>query len=233
MERDPVCGMTVDPQKAAGKSEYRGNTYYFCSSHCLSRFKAEPEKFVRQEIAAPATAVPAVEYTCPMHPEVVQVGPGSCPKCGMALVPLLAPVPPAPEYTCPMHPEVRSDRPGNCPKCGMALVPVAAPEEDTTELRDMTRRFWVGAVLSTPLVFIAMAPYFGIGEPFGLAPHVRMYVEFVLSTPVVLWCGWPFFHKFWLSIKNRSPNMYTLIGLGVGMAYAYSLVAVLAPQLFP
>jgi Cu+-exporting ATPase len=142
--------------------------------------------------------------------------------------------PPAPackpvsvEYTCPMHPEVRSDAPGNCPKCGMALVPVAAAEEDHAELRAMTRRFWLSAVLSAPLAFIAMAPYFGVMHPFGLAPQVRALLEFALGTPVVLWGGWPFFRKFALSLRNRSPNMYTLIGLGVGVAYAYSVAGCL------
>src|SRR3989441_9280877 len=142
-------------------------------------------------------------------------------------------VPPAAEYTCPMHPEVLSATPGNCPKCGMALVPVAGAKEDNTELRDHTRRFWVSAVLSVPLLLIAMAPMFGVIQPLGLPPLARGYLEFALATPVVLWGGWPFFHKFWLSLKNRSPNMYTLIGLGVGLAYVFSVTAVLAPALFP
>jgi len=129
-----------------------------------------------------------------------------------------------------MHPEVRSNRPGNCPKCGMALVPVLGAQEDNAELRDHTRRFWVSAVLSVPLVFIAMAPHLGI---HGLAPKARGIAEFLLATPVVLWGGWPFFHKFALSLKNRSPNMYTLIGLGVGLAYIYSVLAVFAPGVFP
>jgi len=137
------------------------------------------------------------------------------------------------QYTCPMHPEIVQNGPGSCPKCGMALVPVAGAPEDNAELRDMTRRFWVSAVLSAPLLFIAMAPYFGIMEPFGLAPRARAYLEFVLGSPVVLWGGWPFFHKFWLSLRNKSPNMYTLIGLGVALAYVYSLFAVFAPGLFP
>ena len=137
------------------------------------------------------------------------------------------------QYTCPMHPEVRSDKPGNCPKCGMALVPVAGTEEDDAELRDMTRRFWVGAIVTIPLLAIAMPVYFGVPEPFGIAPDIRVWLEFVLGTPVVLWVGAPFFRKFALSLKNRSPNMYTLIGLGVGVAYAFSVVAVLAPGIFP
>ena len=167
-----------------------------------------------------------------MHLEIQQAGPGSCPKCGMTLVPLL-PAKAATEYTCPMHPEVRSPKPGNCPKCGMTLVPVAGTKEDDSELRNMARRFWVSAVLTAPLAVIAMAPYFGIKEPLGLAEHVRMYVELALGTPVVLWGGWPFFRKFALSIRNRSPNMYTLIGLGVALAWLFSLVAVFAPNLFP
>jgi P-type Cu+ transporter len=194
-KKDPVCGMTVDPAKAAGKHQHKDKAYYFCSKGCLEKFKADPERYLAPP---PAKQEPAKgQYTCPMHPEIVQNGPGSCPKCGMALVPL------------------------------------AGAQEDDSELRDMTRRFWLSAVLSAPLLFIAMAPYFGITQPFGLSPVVRSYFEFALGTPVVLWGGWPFFHKFWLSLKNRSPNMYTLIGLGVALAYVYSLFAVFAPGLFP
>jgi len=230
-KKDPVCGMKVDPAKAAGKHEHKGKTYYFCSNGCLAKFKADPEKYLTG--AASPLAKKGTQYTCPMHPEIVQNGPGSCPKCGMALVPMLPTVPVATEWTCPMHPEIRSPKPGSCPKCGMALVPVGGAQEDDTELRDMTRRFWVSAVLSVPLVFLAMGPMLGIAHPLGVGPQTRGYLEFLLGTPVVLWGGWPFFHKFWLSLKNRSPNMYTLIGLGVALAYIYSLVAVLAPGLFP
>jgi P-type Cu+ transporter len=251
MALDPVCGMTVDPAKAAGEFDYKGTKYYFCSKHCVHSFQSDPERFVSKKASAAHThhaAVPVqgigrkappkpaprgATYTCPMHPEIVQDGPGSCPKCGMALVPMVPAALVAAEYTCPMHPEVRSPKPGNCPKCGMALVPIAGAEEDKTELRDMTRRFWLSAVLSAPLVVLAMAPYFGFAEPFGLAPRIRSFLEFVLGTPVVLWGGWPFFHKFWLSLKNRNPNMYTLIGLGVALAYVYSVVAVFAPGFFP
>jgi len=167
-----------------------------------------------------------------MHPEIQQQGPGSCPKCGMALVPVVSATAVV-EYTCPMHPEIRSPKPGNCPKCGMALVPVAGAKEDDSELRSMTRRFWVSAVLTAPLAVIAMAPYFGVMEPFGIPMRIRMYVELALGTPVVLWGGWPFFRKFALSLKNRNPNMYTLIGLGVALAWIFSLAAVFAPGLFP
>jgi Cu+-exporting ATPase len=231
MRKDPVCGMRVDPAKAAGKHEHNGKTYFFCSKGCLDKFKAHPENYLG---ATPAPAAkPGTQYTCPMHPEIVQDGPGSCPKCGMALVPMLPAVPAPAEWTCPMHPEIRSPKPGSCPKCGMALVPVGGAQEDDTELRDMTRRFWVSAVLSLPLVFLAMGPMFGLAHPLGLSPNVRGYVEFALGTPVVLWGGWPFFHKFGLSLKNKSPNMYTLIGLGVGLAYIYSLFALFAPAFFP
>jgi Cu+-exporting ATPase len=235
MAFDPVCGMQVDPAKAAGSFDYQGKTYFFCSPHCAAKFESDPAKYVvaQQEARAAKPSPVAGKYTCPMHPEIVQDGPGSCPKCGMALVPMLPVAPPAAEYTCPMHPEVRSDRPGSCPKCGMALVPVAGAEEESAELRDMTRRFRVSAVLSAPLVVLAMAPYFGFAEPFGLAPKIRAYLEFALGTPVILWGGWPFFRKFALSVRNRSPNMYTLIGLGVALAYLFSLAAVFAPGLFP
>ncbi len=199
MALDPVCGMTVDPAKAAGHFDYKGKTYHFCSQHCLHSFKADPGKFLKQ-VPVQKTGKPfqqaaktGVKYTCPMHPEIVQIGPGSCPKCGMALVPMEAGV------------------------------------EDDSELRDMTRRLWVSAVLSAPLLLIAMAPMLGFSTQFKYSG----YVELLLATPVVWWGGWPFFHKFWLSLKNRSPNMYTLIGLGVGLAYVYSVVAVAAPGLFP
>ncbi|HLE65575.1 MAG TPA: heavy metal translocating P-type ATPase, partial [Burkholderiales bacterium] len=198
MAIDPVCGMTVDPAKAAGSAAYGGETYHFCSQHCLESFKADPAKYLAK----------------------------SAPKAG-------AVAPQAGQYTCPMHPEIVQDKPGSCPKCGMALVPVAGAVEDDAELRDMTRRFRGSAVLSAPLLFIAMAPYFGVATPLGLAPHTRMYIEFALGTPVVLWGGWPFFVKFARSVANRSPNMYTLIGLGVGLAYLFSLAAVFAPGLFP
>jgi Cu+-exporting ATPase len=138
------------------------------------------------------------------------------------------------QYTCPMHPQIIRDAPGSCPICGMALVPVAGTgEADDRELRDLTRRFWIGTVLSIPLVFLAMAPMAGIMEPLGLSPRARGWVEFVLGSPVVLWVGGPILRKFWLSVSGWALNMYTLIGLGVGLAYLYSLAAVLAPGIFP
>jgi len=173
-------------------------------------------------------------YTCPMHPEVVTDSPGSCPKCGMALIPMPGLAARAAEYTCPMHPEIRSPQSGSCPKCGMALVPIAgAGEADNSELRDLTHRLWFGVALSVPLVVLAMSPMIGIHELFGLKPQTRGWIEFALGTPVVLWVGWPILSKFWLSLIHRSLNMYTLIGIGVGLAYVFSLAAVFFPSLFP
>jgi Cu+-exporting ATPase len=196
---DPVCGMAVDPKSASGSAEHSGTKYYFCSKHCLNQFTADPDKYLNKAAApAPPASQKGAQYTCPMHPEVIRDGPGSCPICGMALVPIAG--------------------------TGVA---------DDSELRDLTRRFWVGVVLSLPLVMLAMAPMTGIHEPFGLAPRPRGWVEFLLGTPVVLWVGAPILHKFWLSLTHRALNMYTLIGLGVALAYLFSLAAVFAPGLFP
>ena len=232
---DPVCGMHVDPQNAAGFLEHEGTRYYFCCNGCRTKFQADPAKYLSKSAQPAPSAVPRSQgtYICPMCPGVRQEGPGACPMCGMALEPMIPAAPAAAGYTCPMHPEVRSPTPGNCPKCGMALVPAEGAAEENVELRNLTRRFWVSAALSAPLAVIAMAPYFGLAQPFGLPAFGRMYLEFALGTPVVLWGGWPFFHKFAVSVANRSPNMYTLIGLGVGLAYVFSVAAVVAPGLFP
>ena len=184
-----------------------------------------------------APAVSGTRYTCPMHAEIVRDAPGSCPKCGMTLIPILqvaTPATPAAEYTCPMHPEILRPQPGSCPKCGMALVPVAGTgEADDSELRDLTRRLWAGVALSIPLVVLAMSPMIGFHDLFGLQPRARGWIEFALGTPVVLWVGWPILSKFWFSLSHRALNMYTLIGLGVGLAYLFSLAAVLMPGWFP
>ncbi len=186
-----------------------------------------------------AAASPA--YVCPMCPEVREAKPGACPSCGMALE---AEVPVAAmrtEYTCPMHPEIVRPQPGSCPICGMALEPrtVTATAEENPELRDMARRFWVSLVLTAPLFVMAMAPMIWHGLKVSLDLYINRLlinlprVEFLLATPVVLWGGWPFFQRFWTSLVNRSPNMFTLIGMGTGVAYGYSVVATLAPQIFP
>lgn len=190
--------------------------------------------------SATAATLPAaaraggIRYTCPMHPEIVSATPGSCPKCGMTLTPIRDATPRAAEYTCPMHSEIRSPQPGSCPKCGMALVPIAGTgEANDSELRDLTHRLWFGVALSIPLVVLAMSPMVGLHDLFGLQPRLRGWIEFVLGTPVVWWVGWPILRKFWLSIVHRALNMYTLIGLGVGLAYLFSLAAVLMPGWFP
>src|SRR5437899_11160604 len=217
--KDPVCGMMVVPQKAAAKVEHSGKTYYFCSTKCSERFSHAPEKFLSvsesvktdhlgqrlasqehgemlQVAAAHAEDKKKIRYTCPMHPQIVQIGPGSCPICGMALDPL------------DVFAEVEAD-----------------PEYDSMRLR-----FWISAALSLPLLLFSMA-----GESLGLhlAPPVRNAIEFFLATPVVLWGGWPFYQRFWSSLVNRSPNMFTLIGLGTGAAYLDSVAATFFPQIFP
>jgi Cu+-exporting ATPase len=175
-------------------------------------------------------------YVCPMHPEVQQEHPGDCPKCGMALE-LLTPIvaPKNTKYTCPMHPEIIQDEPGDCPKCGMALEPMLVDvDEENHELTDMTRRFWVSLVFAFPVFVSAMGSEFwpGIFSQF-IEAHSRQWLELILATPVVFWSGWPFFVKAWSSIKTRHLNMFTLIALGVGVAWTYSVVAVLLPDLFP
>jgi len=234
---DPVCGMTISPADAVGHVDYRGQTYYFCADSCLEQFKEDPERFLNPDrVAAPATpADMAREYTCPMDPEVRQLGPGACPKCGMALEPVdVAPLSRT-EWTCPMHPEVVRDAPGACPICGMALEPrVVVLEESNPELDDMTRRFWWSAAITAPMLAMMISEFLP-GQPLQHAvPHGWMnWTQLALATPVVLWGGWPFFVRGWASVVNRHLNMFTLIALGVGAAYAYSVVATLAPGWFP
>ena len=235
--KDPVCGMEVEPETAAGSHAYKGQTYYFCHPSCLERFRAEPEKFLSPAIKPEEPSVVAgALYTCPMDPEVSQVGPGACPKCGMALEPMTVVAPTMKtDYVCPMHPEVVQSEPGSCPVCGMALEPrVVTLEEVNPELVDMTRRFWTGAALSIPLFFLTMVDLIP-GQPLQspLSPRLQGWIELLLATPVVLWGGAPFFQRGWASIVNRSLNMFTLIAIGTGMAYGYSLVATLAPGVFP
>ncbi|OGS90533.1 MAG: copper-translocating P-type ATPase [Gallionellales bacterium GWA2_59_43] len=234
---DPVCGMTVKAE-SPHRCEYRGIEYRFCSAKCLTKFQASPETYLEPRPAEHQVAKPGVMYTCPMHPEIRQPAPGSCPKCGMALEPESPPVPGAVEYTCPMHPEVVRNEPGSCPICGMALEPRNAPVEDSAELRDMTRRFWVSAALALPVFVIAM----GTDLFLQAMPQVKswpvsmtalQWLEFALATPAVLWGGWPIFQRGWASLVNRSLNMFTLIALGVGVAWSYSVVAMLLPGIFP
>jgi Cu+-exporting ATPase len=197
--RDPVCGMTVDPQTAKHHAQHAGRAYHFCSAGCREKFVVAPQRYlgaaaeVRDEHAPPGTI-----YTCPMHPEVQQVGPGSCPKCGMALEPMLP-----------------------------------AGDESDAELRSVRRRFRIAVVLALPLLLVAMVPHL-TGMHFGATgAHVLRWVELLLAAPLVLWLGRDYYRRGWLGVRNRSPNMYTLIGLGVLVAFAYSLVAMFAPALFP
>jgi P-type Cu+ transporter len=236
MPIDPVCGMEVDEESAAGKYEYKGAIYLFCNPHCLDVFKENPEKFLNPAPEA-ADAPRGAAYVCPMDPAVREERPGPCPKCGMALEPL-APAAPATrtEYVCPMHPEIVRDAPGSCPICGMALEPrtVTLEAEANPELTDMTRRFWIAVALTAPIFIFAMADMIP-GRPVAdlFAPRMLNWLQLLLATPVVLWCGWPFFERGWVSIRNRSPNMFTLIAMGVGTAYAYSVAATLFPDAFP
>jgi Cu+-exporting ATPase len=265
---DPVCGMQVDPAKAAGTVEHDGETYYFCSPSCERKFAADPAKYLnndrqgqapglRSQIQAapkhscchsePASHSQDVQggsprgvkakYVCPMCPGVESDVPAACPKCGMALEPAL-PAGAAKKtiYTCPMHPQIEQDTPGSCPICGMALEPksiISQPEEENHELRDMTRRFWIAAPLSIPVLILAMGPMLGLPIHRWLGSTLARWLEFLLTTPVVLYAGWPLLVRGAKSVISRHLNMFTLIGLGVSVAYVYSVVATIAPGLFP
>jgi len=245
--KDPVCGMEVAPESAFGEQSYDGRKYYFCSASCMGKFRADPKKFVigspavsshpSQPVTNKTGTAGRGDFTCPMHPEVRQKSPGSCPKCGMALEPVVPAQPQSKtEYTCPMHPEVMRTEPGSCPICGMALEPrtVTAGEEDDSELKDMTRRFWVGVMLTIPVLASAMGVYLPGNPMEQIAPHSTwVWFELILTTPVVLWAGSFFFVRGWQSVVNRSLNMFTLIALGVGVAYLYSVVATAFPNIFP
>ncbi len=237
--KDPVCGMTVDPAHAAGSVEHADKTYFFCSQHCKQRFSANPNDYLKppstKNQAAIAGSSQAV-WVCPMDPEVHQFRPGPCPKCGMALERETPLDHTRTEYTCPMHPEIVRTAPGTCPICGMALEPrtASAEEEENPELKDMRRRFWTSLALTTPLLIAAMGEMIP-GWPLKriLSAQLLSWIELAIATPVVLWGGWPFFVRGWQSIVNRSLNMFTLIALGTGVAYAYSVVATVFPQIFP
>jgi Cu+-exporting ATPase len=202
---DPVCGMIVDPATTAHRHEFADSTYYFCSARCLDKFKSEPGRYTGPTAGAATDSARSGSHT---------------PGAGTI-------------WTCPMHPEIRRDAPGSCPICGMALEPLEPTLEEgpNPELIDMTRRFRVATVFSIPLVGLTLG-----AEAFGLEllpMKVSMWVQLALASPVVLWSGWPFFARFWASLRSRHLNMFTLIGLGVGVAYGYSLVATLAPGVFP
>jgi len=193
---DPVCGMTVDPHTAKYRAEHHGHTYYFCAAGCRTKFVADPQKYLGER--EPEPVIEGAVYTCPMHPEIRQIGPGSCPICGMAL-----------------EPEVATADTGPNP-----------------ELADMTRRFWIGLALTVPVFVLEMGGHFTPLHALISAPW-SSWIQLALTTPVVLWAGWPFFERGWQSLKTRNLNMFTLIAMGTGVAYVYSVVAVLAPGLFP
>ncbi|PZQ83303.1 MAG: haloacid dehalogenase [Ancylobacter novellus] len=198
MAKDPVCGMDVDPHTATLKADHKGITYYFCAPGCRSKFIANPDKYLGDK--APAEPVPeGTEYTCPMHPEIRQIGPGSCPICGMALEPSLVSLDDGPNH----------------------------------ELIDMTRRFWVGLALALPVFALEMGAHLVPALHHAVPPGVSNWIQLVLATPVVLWAGWPFFVRGGQSLVTRNLNMFTLIAIGTGVAYLYSLIAVLAPGIFP
>ncbi len=201
---DPVCGMDVDPADAAGHLEHRGRNYYFCSVHCVESFSADPDRYLQPAAAPVQTDRPSV-----------------VPEAALST-----------QYTCPMHPEVIRSEPGACPICGMALEPrvTTAVEAPNPELIDMTRRFWFATAFALPVLALAMLP--DLGVPL-FAPHYRQWLQFALATPVVLWAGWPFFVRAGASLRSGNLNMFTLISLGVGISYLYSVAATLAPGLFP
>ena len=236
-EIDPVCGMTVEPADSVGSMTYQGKTYYFCNPSCLERFKANPDEFVNPDTppALPDKAQKNAEYTCPMDPEVRQIGPGSCPKCGMALEPVhIAALATKTEWTCPMHPEIVRAEAGACPICGMALEPrTVSIEEDNPELRGMSRRFWISVALTSPILALMISDILP-GRPLQnwLGASSLVWLQFLLATPVVLWGGWPFFVRGWQSVLNRHLNMFTLVAIGTGAAYFYSVVATLFPGIF-
>src|ERR1022692_1101531 len=202
---DPVCGMVVDPVTAKNRAEHDGQTYYFCCGGCRTKFLADPTQYLNPD-AQPASSVPRT--------------PGAQGTI----------------YTCPMHPQIRRNQPGNCPICGMALEPEGIPEAEGTspELKDMTRRLVIGAVLATPVFVLEMGGHLGLLKMDRyVSMAASMWIQFALATPIVLWCALPFFERAWTSILNRSPNMFTLIALGIGASYLYSLAGTFAPGLFP
>lgn len=196
--KDPVCGMSVDPHTAEYRSQHAGKEWYFCSSNCQTKFADNPDKYLNGESETSTPAAPGSIYTCPMHPEIRQQGPGDCPICGMGLEP----------------------------------EQVTLDDGPSAELTDMTRRFWVGLLLALPVFLLEMGGHL-ISIDHLIAPQTSNWIQLVLATPVVLWSGWPFFVRGWKSILSRNLNMFTLIAIGTGVSLIYSLVATLAPQVFP
>ena len=228
--KDPICGMTVDPSKAAATVEFDGQPYYFCSKGCTAKFQQDPNQFLTTANAATAQHAATRQHT--QHQVASAPLTQIAPPARRANAAAQAKADEGVRYTCPMHPQIVQTGPGSCPICGMALEPMdpLAGVEADPEYDSMRKRFIVALVLSVPLLVLSMG-----GESLlrGVPTAAMQWIELLLATPVVLWCGWPFFQRFWASLVNRSPNMFTLIGLGTGAAYFYSVVAVVFPQIFP
>ncbi len=243
--RDPVCGMTVDPAAGKPTATHDGRIFHFCSDRCRQKFEAAPEGYL--SATDPVCGMKADRSTARHFARHAGQGFYFCsagckakfeadPAKYLGDRPMPAPMPKGTQYTCPMHPEIVRDKPGDCPICGMALEPMGVPTGDegpNPELVDFTRRFWVSAVLSVPLLVLTMGPMLGLPVRGWVGERTAIWVELALATPVVLWAALPFFRRGLASIANRSPNMWTLISLGVGAAYAYSVVATLFPGIFP
>ena len=229
---DPVCGMTVQEATAKGRVRYRDRDYYFCSVHCAEKFRQAPASYLQSQALS---ETPVESYVCPMCPQVREFHPAPCPSCGMALEREVVLLSSQTEYICPMHPEVVGSGPGNCPQCGMVLeanVP-SSERPDDSELHDMTRRLWVTLILTLAIFFLAMVPMVLTRLAPVISVRSNQWIQLLLSTPVVLLGGWPFFQRAWNSIVLARLNMFTLIGIGTAAAYLYSLAGVLRPEMFP
>ena len=243
--RDPVCGMTVDPDSGKPIAEHGGHTFHFCSTSCQNKFSSEPGKYLTSidPVCGMSVNRATARHFARHEGQGFYFCSAGCkakfeaaPQQYLGDRPAASPMPKGTQYTCPMHPEIVRDKPGSCPLCGMALEPMGVPTGDegpNPELVDFTRRFWVSAALSMPLLVIAMGPMLGLPVREWIGERAAVWLELALATPVVLWAAIPFFHRGYESILNRSPNMWTLISIGVGTAYLYSLVATLMPDVFP
>ena len=243
--RDPVCGMIVDPAAGKPTAAYGGQVHHFCSESCRAKFVAEPEKYLTatDPVCGMSVDRATAKHFARHEGQGFYFCSAGCkakfevePAKYLGDRPAPQAMPKGTQYTCPMHPEIIRDKPGSCPKCGMALEPMGVPTGDegpNPELVDFTRRFWVSAVLSVPLLIVAMSPMLGLTFASFIDEQSMVWLELALASPVVLWAALPFFHRGWDSVVNRSPNMWTLISLGVGAAYLYSLVATLFPDIFP